>query len=327
MDPMTLQQHLERAPNAGEGRDASRPEIQAIVSAIAKASIEIADLLSLGVLAGASMSDVALRAQAILVESLRGSRVRELASATSDAAIVLDEAAPFLLAIQPLAGSCDIDTNLPAGTIFALSDANAPAGEPLAAGFVVYGAHTTLALTLGDGVDIFTLDRRDGTFRLTAAKVRVLDWADEYAMDAANYRHWDAAARAFVDDCFNSADREEAQGFNMRWTGSLVAEAFHILLRGGVLLDPADARRGREGGRVRLVCEARPLAFVIEQAGGRASTGRARILDLPFASPQARTPFVFGSPAMVERIERLYARPESLADISPLFGKRGLFRA
>lgn len=336
MDAILLRRHLELAAKSSDPRQCARQtQIGAVVSALAAASLDIADMISLGALAaptGGAAHEFRVRAHEILARALRGGSVRAFLSTEADETLGIDESGGFAVEASPLAGSADLDANMTAGTIFAITEAGGegsalPAGEPLAAGFIVYGPQTALALTLGDGVDIFIHDRRDRSWRLTAPAVRIPDFAHEYAINAANYRHWNAAVRAFVDECFNGWDSDEERRFNSCWTGSIAADAFTILIRGGVLLDPADARRGHEDGRLRLLCEARPIAYVIEQAGGRASTGAARILDRRATSPQMRTPLILGSRVLVERIERLHSRPESLADVSPLFGKRGLFRA
>ena len=336
MQAILLRRHLELAAQSDNAEERSRrTQIGAIVSALAAASLDIADMIALGALAApvdGAPAGVRVRAHEILAQSLRGEGVRAFLSTEADETVVPDESGSFAVEANPLLGSADLDANMTAGTTFAITEASRedgalPARDPLAAGFIVYGFQTALALSLGGGVDIFIHDRRNRCWRLTAPAVRIPDFAQEYAINAANYRHWNPAIRAFVDDCLNGADSDDGRGFTSRWSGSLVVEAFQILRRGGVLLDPADGRRGYERGQSRLLCEARPVAYVIEQAGGRASTGGARILDQRAMSAHTRTPLIFGSRALVERIERLHSRPESLADVSPLFGKRGLFRA
>jgi fructose-1,6-bisphosphatase I len=335
VDAILLQQHLELAAKSNDPHERARKtQIGAVVSALAAASLDIADMVSIGALAApadGAADGLRVRAHDTLAQALRGGNVRAFLSTEVDETLAIEKSGGFAVEASPLLGSTDLDANMIAGTIFAITEAISadgalPVGQPLAAGFIVYGPQTVLALTLGDGVDIFTHDHRDRSWRLTAPAVRIPDFAHEYAINAANYRHWNAAVRAFVDECFNGGDSDDERRFNPRWTGSLVADAFTILMRGGVLLDPAEARRGHEGGRSRLLCEARPIAHIIEQAGGRASTGSARILDQRATSPDARTPVILGSRAVVEQIERLHSRPESLADVSPLFGKRGLFR-
>ncbi len=336
MDPISLQRSLELAAKSNDAEEfARKTRIGAVVSALAGASLDIADMISLGALGGpvdGAPGGVGVRAHQILAEVLRGASVRAFISTEADETLVLDEKGGFAVEANPLLGSAGLDASMTAGTTFAITEAGRAdgalaAGEPIAAGFIVYGFQTILALTLGGGVDIFIHDRRDRTWRLTAAGVRIPDLAQEYAIDAENHRPWNAPIPAFVDDRFNGADGDDERGFNARWTGSLVADAFWVLRRGGVLIDPADGRRGYERGRSHFLCEARPMAYVIEQAGGRASAGGVRILDHQAMPAHARTSLLFGSRAMVERIERLHARPERIADVSPLFGKRGLFRA
>jgi fructose-1,6-bisphosphatase I len=336
VDAILLRQHLEFAARSSDPQQRARKtQLGAVVSALAAASLDIADMISLGALAAPAdraAHGFRVRAHETLAQALRVGSVRAFLSTEADEPLAIDESGGFAVEASPLVGSAGLDANMTAGTIFAITEAGSedgalPGRQPLAAGFVVYGPQTALALTIGDGVDIFTHDRRERCWRLTAPAVRIPDCAHEYAINAANYRHWNAAVRAFVDDCFNSRDSDDERRFNSRWTGSLVADAFTILMRGGILLDPADARRGHEHGRSRLLCEARPIAHVFEQAGGRASTGSGRILDRRPTSPNTRTPLILGSRTMVERIERLHSRSESLADVSPLFGKRGLFRA
>jgi fructose-1,6-bisphosphatase I len=240
------------------------------------------------------------------------------------------------VALDPLDGSSNIDTDLPVGTIFSILPMPAGNGAPgaallqpgtrqLAAGFVIYGPQTCLVLTLGQGTHILTLERRTSRFVLTHAAVRIPQRRREYAINASNYRHWDAAIRTYVDDCIAGAEGPRGENFNMRWIASLVAEAFRILVRGGIFLYPADRRPGYEHGRLRLVYEAQPIALVIEQAGGAASDGFERILDLTPRQLHQRTPLIFGSSDKVARVERYHAGPPSSSERSPLFVRRGLF--
>jgi fructose-1,6-bisphosphatase I len=247
--------------------------------------------------------------------------------------VLLDANRRMAVAFDPLDGSSNIDSNMSIGTIFSIRPAkgssnpfSGPGSDQIAGGFVVYGPQTTLALTLGAGVDIFTLDRRDQTWRLTGNQVQIPAGATEYAINASNYRHWEEPVRTYIDDCLNGAEGPRAKDFNMRWIGSLVAEAYRILNRGGVFLYPGDNRKGYGDGRLRLLYEAQPIGFIIEQAGGLASTGRSRILDLSAKTIHQRTPLIFGAKEKVQHIDRLHASPTNRADASPLFGRRGLFR-
>jgi fructose-1,6-bisphosphatase I len=243
----------------------------------------------------------------------------------------------LVVAIDPLDGCSNIDTAVSGGTIFSILPAAVkatrpeehflrPGREQIAAGFFIYGPQTSLALTFGDGVHIFTLDRDTGVFRLAIPKVSIPQDSAEYAIDASNYRHWGDSVRAYVDDCVTGLEGPLAQDYTMRWVASLVAEAFRILARGGVFLYPADERRGYVAGRHLLIYEANPISFLIEQAGGAATDTEQRILDLRPTELHARTPFVFGSCNVVHRIVRYHTDPQFSAERAPLFTRRGLLR-
>ena len=151
--------------------------------------------------------------------------------------------------------------------------------------------------------------------------------SSEFAINASNYRHWDEAIRLYVDDCVAGSDGPRDKDFNMRWIASLVADAYRILIRGGVFLYPRDGRKGYAHGRLRLVYEANPMALIMEQAGGQATDGVNRILDIPPKDLHQRTPLIFGSAKEVEKVGRYHADPSAIGNRHPLFGHRGLFRA
>jgi fructose-1,6-bisphosphatase I len=202
-----------------------------------------------------------------------------------------------------------------------------PGEAQLAAGFFVYGPQTSLVLTLGGGVDIFTLDRSADVFNLIRSAVQIPADTAEFAINMSNQRHWEPPVRNFIEDCMAGASEERGKDFNMRWIGSLVAEAYRILTRGGIFLYPADAREGYGEGRLRLVYEANPMAFIMEQAGGAASTGRKRILDLVPSALHQRVPLIMGSRDRVRRLDRLHMSPDIVFEKNaPLFAHRGLFR-
>ena len=330
-------------------RGVAIPEVATVILAIARSAVDLAKLISLGALYEAPKSvlgvnadgdlqkDLDLRGHALLVEALRNSGVAYVASEESEDIEILNPTGALAVAIDPLDGSANIDANISIGTIFSLlpsepvgSSKLGPFGgygsNQLAAGFFVYGPQTVLVLTLGRGVDVFTLDPLQGCFKLTRPQVRIPVGSHEYAINASNYRHWEAPVRIYIDDCLNGEDGLRGANFNMRWIASLVAEAFRILIRGGIFLYPSDARPGYQNGRIRLLYEAAPIAFIVEQAGGRASTGRTRILDMAPTSLHQRVPLIFGSPDKVERLDRLHGDPQLDADRAPLFGQRGLFR-
>ncbi|WP_269586001.1 class 1 fructose-bisphosphatase [Roseibium sp. Sym1] len=247
----------------------------------------------------------------------------------------IQERAPggrFALAIDPLDGSSNIDANVSIGTIFsvfqATDDAEAsflrPASEQLAAGYFIYGPQTALILTFGEGVQHYVLDPIDRQFKLANDRLVIPATASEFAINASNYRHWSKPVRAYIDDCLAGAEGPRDKNFNMRWVASLVAETHRILNRGGIFLYPADSRAGYEKGRLRSVYECAPIAFLVEQAGGRATTGTDRLLDQAAETLHQRTPFVFGSVDKVDRVTAYHDLPDQ--EVSALFGTRGLFR-
>lgn len=269
----------------------------------------------------------------IVRDALVGTGVALFGSEEADEPEMLDPDGLVVVAVDPLDGSSNIETNISIGTIFAVLPMvpdPAPLLQPgtaqIAAGFIVYGPHTDLVLTLGQGTMIFTLDRATGHWNLAADKVTIPPETGEFAINASNYRHWFPGTRAYVDDCVAGTEGPREREFNMRWVASMVAEATRILVRGGVFLYPRDQRRGYADGRIRLVYEANPIAFVIEQAGGAATNGTERILDLRPTGLHQRTPLVFGSAGEVSQVA-FYEENPIPADRSPLFAYRGLFRS
>lgn len=326
------------------GDDATRKAVARAVLGLAEAGRRISALVAEGVhgaghgaivgenSGGDSQKQLDWRTHEIVLEALRFTGVAAVGSEEADAPDVLDPRGAVVVAVDPLDGSSNIDNNVAIGTIFAILPALAggdsflqPGSRQLAAGFVVYGPHTDLVLTLGEGTHIFTLDPEDGVFRIALSNVTIPAETAEFAINASNYRHWQPGIRAWFDDCVAGAAGPREKDFNMRWVAALVAEATRILIRGGIFLYPGDERRGYAQGRLRLVYEANPIAFVVEQAGGRATNGTERVLDLVPTDLHQRTPLIFGSTAEVGQVE-FYERNPVPADRSPLFGYRGLFR-
>lgn len=322
----------------------SSGEVGRTILAIAAAGRSIAALLArgpltpdLGARRGESHGDVQkeldLQTDEIVLQAIRDAPVRWLASEEREGVLELDRAASLAIAIDPLDGSSNIETNAPMGTIFsilpALDGGEAsflrPGREQLAAGFLIYGPHTALVLTIGNGTHVFILDPKTGTYLEEPEPSGIALAAHEYAINGSNERHWDAAVRRFAEECRHGKDGPVGRDFNTRWIASLVAEAYRILRRGGVYLYPADARQGYAEGRLRLVYEANPIAWIIEEAGGAATDGRRRILDLVPRGIHQRVPLVFGAVEDVNRLGGYYATPEP-ARHEPLFGNRTLFR-
>jgi fructose-1,6-bisphosphatase I len=340
----TLEQHL----GGWAGTDPMRADAAATLLAIAAACRDIAAIVAagpLGALAarrgevqgGDFQTELDLCANDLIVNALRRAPVAAVASEEMDVPLRLAAGAPVLVAIDPLDGSSNIETNVTIGTIFSLLQPPSPGSETepaaflragraqVAAGYAIYGPQTAFVLTLGEGTDIFTLDAARGTFLCTSAQVRVPQQAREFAINASNYRHWDHAVKLWFDDCLAGAGGIRGKDFNMRWIASMVAEAHRILVRGGVYFYPGDARQGYRSGRLRLLYEANPIAFLIEQAGGRASTGYERILDRVPRLLHERVPLLFGAREEVERVERYHVTLYPSRESSPLFAQRGLF--
>jgi fructose-1,6-bisphosphatase I/sedoheptulose-1,7-bisphosphatase len=224
----------------------------------------------------------------------------------------------YLLAFDPLDGSSNVDVNISVGSIFSIlrrpggpGDASAadflqPGTAQIGAGYALYGPSTMLVVSLGQGAHGFTLDRELGDFVLSHPDLRIPVEAREFAINASNERFWEPPVKRYVEECLAGQAGPRGADFNMRWVASLVAEAHRILVRGGVFLYPRDTKEPARPGKLRLLYEAAPVAFLIEQAGGAASTGRERLLDLVPQELHQRVPVVFGSRDEVERIVRYH---------------------
>ncbi len=220
----------------------------------------------------------------------------------------------YLLLFDPLDGSSNIDVNISVGTIFSVlrcaegvdptsPDAFLQPGiHQLAAGYTVYGPTTLFVLTVGDGVVVFTLDREVGTFVLTQENLRIPEETQEFAINMSNMRHWEAPVRHYVDELLAGKTGTRDKDFNMRWVASMVADVHRIMTRGGIFMYPLDAKIKDKGGKLRLMYEANPMSFIVEQAGGAASTGRERILDVVPTALHQRVPVILGSKSEVERV-------------------------
>ncbi len=330
------------------GKRPARLAVAATIEALASAATELSELLGQGALAGPlgsstgrqgegdDQKEIDVLANNRIVQALRSAPVASVASEEMDGPLLLDEKAPLLVAVDPLDGSSNIDANASIGTIFTVlpalehnEDPSAflqPGVNQLAGGFFVYGPQTVLIATVGAGTQIFTLDRRSGTFLLTHPKVEIPPRTSEYAINDSNTRHWEDPIRTYVEDCRRGKEGPRGRDFNMRWTGSPVADIYRIISRGGIYLYPGDKRRGFSDGRLRLIYEANPIAWIIEQAGGAASTGRERALEVKPTSLHQRVPLIAGSRYEVEHVVRLHDGRQVRGERSPLFSRRGLLR-
>ncbi len=331
--------------------DGENPAVAETILCLADAMIQISKLVARGPLAGAMgaargdnaggdvQKELDIVANDAVIDALQEAPVAYLVSEELEDPLVMQRTAPLYVAIDPLDGSSNIETNAAVGTIFAIFpamiDENTtvdagvlqPGVNQLAAGYCIYGPQTSLVLTLGNGTHIFTLDPVDHEFRLTAADVRISETTREFAINVSNFRHWDRHVRSYIDDCLAGEEGHRQSNYNMRWIASLVAECQRILARGGIFLYPGDARKGYAHGRLRLLYECSPIAFLVEQAGGGATTGKQRILEVTPENIHQRVPMIFGSSREIRRVERYYAERDMHGERSQLFNKRGLFRA
>ena len=246
----------------------------------------------------------------------------------------------YLLVFDPLDGSSNIDVNAPVGSIFSVlkapresqpaivRDFLQPGSAQLCAGYAIYGATTMLVLTLGNGVHGFTLDRGFGEFVLTHPNMAIPEETSEFASNASNERFWEPPVKRYIIECLAGHGGIRGKDFNMRWIASLVAEVHRILIRGGLFMYPKDTKAPAKPGRLRLLYEANPMAMIIEQAGGAASWGRGRLLDLVPSELHQRVPLILGCRSEVERLELYHREHDQGLDrvySSPLFKERSLF--
>ena len=229
----------------------------------------------------------------------------------------------YLLLIDPLDGSSNIDVNVSIGTIFSVlrmpegnrgveeNDFLQPGKCQVAAGYCVYGPQTTLVLTVGDGVAMFTLDREMGSFVLTQDAVQIPADTREFAINMSNMRHWDAPVKRYIDECLAGKDGPRAKDFNMRWVASMVADVHRIMTRGGIFMYPWDKREPGKPGKLRLMYEANPMAWLVEQAGGAATNGHQRIMEVQPTLLHERVSVILGSKNEVERVTRYHLEADA----------------
>lgn len=327
-----------------------RAAIAKTVMAIADACCAIAEIIALGPLAGTpgerrgqnsegdTQIELNLRANDLLTQELKAAPVACLASEELDLPSGFDVTAPLCVAVDPLDGSSNIDTNVAVGTIFSILPMTCSECNPsrscfvrkghrqVAAGYVIYGPQTALVLTLGEGTHIFTLNPDTGLFCLTGPNRRIPEDTSEFAINTSNFRRWDGHIRAYVDDCLKGVEGPHGKNYSTRWIASLVAECHRILMRGGIFLHPGDRRADHQTGRLRLIHECNPIAFLIEQAGGTATTGHESILEVEASDTHQRVPLIFGSLNEVRLLEHYYREANPYQERPQLFGNRGLFR-
>ena len=310
------------------------PELRLLLEVVARACKGISHAVNKGALGGVLGSahseniqgevqkKLDIIANEVLIEANEwGGHLAAMASEEMDTIYVVPNRYPqgeYLLLFDPLDGSSNIDVNVSIGTIFSVlkkpestntvteADFLQPGHAQVAAGYCVYGPQTTLVLTVGDGVAMFTLDREQGSFVLTQENVRIPEDTREFAINMSNMRHWDKPVADYIAECLAGSNGPRGKDFNMRWVASMVADVHRILTRGGVFMYPWDKREPHKPGKLRLMYEANPMAWLVEQAGGAATNGQQRIMDIQPTELHQRVSVFLGSKNEVARITALH---------------------
>ena len=310
------------------------PELRLLLEVVARACKSISHAVNKGALGGVLGSALTENVQGevqkkldiianeVLIEANEwGGHLAAMASEEMDSIYAVPNRYPqgeYLLLFDPLDGSSNIDVNVSIGTIFSVlkkPDGNVAVQESdflqagstqVAAGYCVYGPQTTLVMTVGDGVAMFTLDREQGSFVLTHEHVQIPADTKEFAINMSNMRHWDDPVKHYIDECLAGKSGPRGKDFNMRWVASMVADVHRILTRGGVFMYPWDKREPDKPGKLRLMYEANPMSWLVEQAGGAATNGEQRILDIQPTQLHQRVSVFLGSKNEVDHVTELH---------------------
>ena len=311
------------------------PELRLLLEVVARACKSISHAVNKGALGGvlgrAGSENVQgevqkkldIIANEVLIEANEwGGHLAAMASEEMESIYLVPNRYPqgeYLLLFDPLDGSSNIDVNVSIGTIFSVlkkpegnsgvseSDFLQKGESQVAAGYCVYGPQTTLVLTVGDGVNMFTLDREQGSFVLTQEKVQIPVDTKEFAINMSNMRHWDTPVKRYIDECLEGKEGLRGKDFNMRWIASMVADVHRILTRGGVFMYPWDKREPNKPGKLRLMYEANPMSWIVEQAGGASTNGRERILNIQPQALHERVSVILGSKNEVDLVTKYHA--------------------
>ncbi len=342
MQPVTLTRYLVEEQRHGRISAELRQLISVVVRACTTISIAVGKGALGGVLGEAGTGNIQGEVQKkldvisndILLEANAwGGHLAACASEEMDHCQPVPAEYPkgdFLLLFDPLDGSSNIDVNVSVGTIFSVLRCPPqgvqdprdehflqPGHAQVAAGYCIYGPQTMLVLTTGHGTHAFTLDREQGLFVLTRANMQIPAETGEFAVNMSNQRHWEPQMQAYVADLLAGRDGPRGKDFNMRWIASMVADVHRILTRGGIFMYPWDNKDPSKAGKLRLMYEANPMGLLVEQAGGLASTGRARILDIAPQGLHQRVPVFLGSRGEVQAAERYFQPADASLSASP----------
>ncbi|MEI7738724.1 MAG: class 1 fructose-bisphosphatase [Betaproteobacteria bacterium] len=316
------------------------PELRLLLEVVARACKSISHAVNKGALGGVLgtahteniqgevQKKLDIIANDVLIEANEwGGHLAAMASEEMDDIYSVPNRYPqgeYLLLFDPLDGSSNIDVNVSIGTIFSVlkktssstlvskEDFLQQGSQQVAAGYCVYGPQTTLVLTVGDGVAMFTLDSEQGSFILTQDHVQIPLETQEFAINMSNMRHWDKPVKQYIDECLLGKEGPRAKDFNMRWIASMVADVHRILTRGGVFMYPWDKREPLKPGKLRLMYEANPMSWIVEQAGGASTNGKMRILDIKPKELHERVSVILGSKTEVERITQYHLESQSI---------------
>ena len=324
-----LEQYLKTAKPKGNSIPAGLQELLlAVAHTCTTLSNEVAQGALIGLLGSAGTGNVQGEVQQkldviandLLIEGVQGcTALAGLASEEMELPMPVQGTGNYLLLFDPLDGSSNIDVNVSIGTIFSVLQKQNPTAalqnsdfllsgrHQAAAGYVVYGPQTTMALTLGDGVVMFTLDKTIGQFILIKDRVEISPATKEFAINMSNMRHWAQPVRRYVQECLEGATGVRKKDFNMRWIASMVADVHRVLSRGGVFMYPWDHREPNKPGKLRLMYEANPMSFLVEQAGGASTNGKQVIMDIEPQDLHERVSVMLGSKEEVERLQSYHA--------------------
>ena len=325
----TFKQYLVSAKPKGSAISAGLQDLLlAVVNTCSNLSHEVAQGALIGLLGSAGSGNVQgevqqkldIIANDQLIDGVKGCKsLAGLASEEMELPVPVQGTGDYLLLFDPLDGSSNIDVNVSIGTIFSIlkkQDPSAPlqtsdfllsGRHQAAAGYVVYGPQTTMALTLGDGVVMFTLNKETGEFVLIKDAVTISPSTKEFAINMSNMRHWADPVRRYVEECLAGTTGTRDKDFNMRWIASMVADVHRVLSRGGVFMYPWDKRDPKKAGKLRLMYEANPMSFLVEQAGGASINGTQTIMDLQPTGLHERVSVMLGSKEEIERLRQYHS--------------------
>ncbi len=327
----------------------AKKDVKSVLNQIAIVASELSELIASGSSSeklgdstginsdGDNQKKLDVLADEAYIKGLRNTPVKFYASEEKEDVIEFSSKGSLAVAIDPLDGSSNIDTNVSIGSIFSIREIEAtnfsnknpeslflePGSKQCASGYIIFGPQTILVFTTGNGVKQFIFDRKVKKYIFINKDIMIPHNTNEYAVNASNHRHWSIAMRNYIEDSNAGASGPREANFNMRWVASLVAETHRILTRGGIFIYPADNRKNYSSGRLRMVYECAPIAFLIEQAGGSATDCVSRLMDLSVQKLHERTPFAFGSKKEIEKLQTYHKSVDKKE--SPLFKKRGLF--